>query len=389
LHQEAATKGVKSFSYWAPVAACLLAGVLWAAGGDLCGAEPAAPPDFEQLVSEPTVKWLPPPLKTANADARSEREMKPYTEPLCGGKVAFDMVPIRGGRFVMGSPAAEKGRKPDEGPQHEVAIEPFWMGRCEVTWDEFDLWAAQMDRVDRYTRMTAPTERDELCDALAVPSWVIEPTQGMGREHCPAVLMSQVGAKIYCKWLSVRTGRFYRLPTEAEWEYACRAGTTAAYSFGDDPGKLDQYAWHHGNSGDKYHPVGTKKPNPWGLFDMHGNVAEWVLDQHAADFYARAPRQSPLALPTKAYPRVVRGGSWDDDPALLRSAARRGSTEEWSRQDPQDPKDPLSHTESTFVGFRLVRPLRIPTAEECKRYELTPDDVRRVKEYGQANGVGG
>ncbi len=149
---------------------------------------------------------------------------------------------------------------------------------------------------------------------------------GMGKEGFPAISMTQLAAKTYCKWLSAKTGRYYRLPTEAEWEYACRAGSKTAYSFGDDPAKLGEYAWHADNSDDAYHKVGTKKPNPWGLYDMHGNVCEWTLDQFTSNFYQKCAGKTvkgPLALPTKLYPQVVRGGSWDDDEqAKLRSAAR-------------------------------------------------------------------
>ena len=145
--------------------------------------------------------------------------------------------------------------------------------------------------------------------------------------------MTQHAARGFCKWLTAKTGRYYRLPTEAEWEYACRAGTTTAYSFGDDPASIDDYAWHAGNSDETYHKPGLKKPNPWGLYDMHGNVAEWVLDQHVPNFYATATgdkARNPLAVPRKLYPRVVRGGGWDHSAEQLRSAARLGSDEELS-----------------------------------------------------------
>ena len=131
----------------------------------------------------------------------------------------------------------------------------------------------------------------------------------------------------YCRWLSAKTGKVYRLPTEAEWEYACRAGTTTAYSFGDDPAKIGEYAWYVDNA-EKPQPVGKKKPNPWGLHDMHGNVSEWCLDHYVAghlqytreaDSRARGPSSCP---PRKEYPYVARGGSWDDDADRLRSAAR-------------------------------------------------------------------
>ncbi|MEO8494218.1 MAG: SUMF1/EgtB/PvdO family nonheme iron enzyme, partial [Planctomycetota bacterium] len=148
-------------------------------------------------------------------------------------------------------------------------------------------------------------------------------------------------------------------------EYACRAGTTTAYSFGDDASQLEDYAWFYDNS-EQYAKVGTKKPNPWGLHDMHGNVSEWVLDQYISDFYAseegRAER--PLAIPTTVDPRVVRGGGWDDDADRLRSAVRIGSSLEWKQQDPQLPQSIWYLTDALSVGFRVVRPLIDPSEEE-------------------------
>jgi formylglycine-generating enzyme required for sulfatase activity len=183
--------------------------------------------------------------------------------------------------------------------------------------------------------------------------------------------MTQHAANSYCKWLSAKTGHFYRLPTEAEWEYACRAGTTTAYSFGDDPARLDDYAWYAKNSDFKYQKVGTKKPNPWGLHDMHGNVAEWCLDQYTPEGYQQfveAVTRDPWVRATTPYPHVVRGGSWEDKADKLRSAARRGSDPDWKIQDPQLPKSIWYHTDAQFLGFRIVRPLKVPSAEECSKY---------------------
>ena len=276
----------------------------------------------------PPVQWLLAPTSLPEAEAATQTEMKPYKEQILGSDVTFEMVPIPGGKFSMGSPAEEADRADDEGPQVEVEIDPFWMGKCEVTWDEYELWAMGLSKQRRQVLNQTSTPYDELADAITIPTKPYQDmTFGMGREHCPAVCMTQLAAKMYCKWLSAKTGRYYRLPTEAEWEYACRAGTKTAYSFGDDPDALDDYAWYFDNSDEAYHKVGQKKPNPWGLHDMHGNVAEWVLDQYADDAYAQlsgGPLKNPLRVPTKIYPRVVRGGSWIDDPETLRTRRPRG-----------------------------------------------------------------
>jgi len=285
------------------------------------------------------------------------------------------MLPIPGGTFTMGSPDSEEGRNPDEGPQHEVQIAPFWMGKHEVTWDEYEIFNFKLDIERRAVTKEVPTDRDKLADALARPTKpYTDMTFGMGKEGYPAICMTQYAAKAYCEWLSAKTGHYYRLPTEAEWEYACRAGTTSAYSFGDDPELLGEYAWYFDNSDDKSHKVGQKKPNPFGLFDMHGNVCEWVLDQHHEDAYAKSPRDNPYFEATRLYPHVVRGGSWDDDPPALRSAARRGSTKDWKIQDPQIPQSRWYHTDALFVGFRVVRPLTEPSEEQKTAYRAAKSD---------------
>jgi formylglycine-generating enzyme required for sulfatase activity len=320
----------------------------------LCGAVLAKHPD---------------PLPVPNSAASTEAEMKPYAELIEHTSEKIEMIPIKGGKFVMGSPASEAGRNKDEGPQHEVEVDPFWMAKYETMWDAYEVWSADLDILKRKLAETEPNTRDKLAD----PYQITMPTKpytdmtfGMGKRGFPAICMTQHSARVYCQWLSAKTGRYYRLPTEAEWEYACRAGTKTAYSFGDDPEKLGDYAWFTGNSDDKYHKVGTKKPNPWGLYDMHGNVAEWVLDFHDEKFYATdaARLKNPLAIPLKEYPRVVRGGSWDDDPEVCRSAARVGSTDEWKQQDPQIPQSIWYFTDALHVGFRIVRPLVEPSDEE-------------------------
>jgi formylglycine-generating enzyme required for sulfatase activity len=334
----------------------------------------------------PTVTWLPDPIGVPESKAETEADMKPYTENIPATEVTFDMVPIRGGKFMMGSPDDEDDRNDDEGPQHEVAIEPFWMGKYEVTWDEYELWGVGLDELRRQVTGVKPTELDKLADAITQPTKPYsDMTFSMGKTSYPAICMSQLAARVYCKWLSAKTGRFYRLPTEAEWEYACRAETTTAYSF-DDPDDLEDYGWYFDNADDKYHKVGQKEPNPWGLHDMHGNVSEWVLDQYIPDYYKKFAGQNatrPLAVPTALFPRVARGGCWDDDPDVLRSACRTASSSEWKMQDPQIPRSIWYHTESYCPGFRVVRPLHVPTVEEAKLYE---PDYQAIKEYREAQG---
>jgi formylglycine-generating enzyme required for sulfatase activity len=307
-------------------------------------------------------------LPIPDANATTESEMKSYVERIEHSQAKIEMLPIKGGTFKMGSPESEPDRNADEGPVHDVVVQPFWMSKVEMTWDAYDVWMSDLDVFYRDVNKVQATKRDELADEFQ-KSQPTKPytdmTFGMGKQGYPAICMTQHAARVYCKWLSRKTGRYYRLPTEAEWEYACRAGTTTAYSFGDDPSELEQYAWFADNAGEGYHKVGLKKPNPWGLHDMHGNVAEWVLDQFTPEGYPLDLRkEDPLLVPKTLYPRVVRGGGWDKSAAALRSAAREGSTDDWIAQDPQSPVSIWYLTDALHVGFRVVRPLNEPTEEE-------------------------
>ncbi len=285
----------------------------------------------------------------------AKAQHKAYVEKLTAN-VSFEMLPIPGGTFLMGSPQSEKGRKPDEGPQHPVKLKPFWMGQFEVTWDEYDLYW-----VKKPGAPAPKTDNNKLADAVSRPTPpYADETFGHGREQNPVLCITHHAAMEYCRWLSAKTGKHYRLPTEAEWEWACRAGTKTAYSFGDNPAKLGNYAWYDNNSDDQPHKIGKKKANPWGLYDMHGNVAEWCLDLYKKDFYAGQALDkaalSPVNLPTaNRYPYVARGGSWTDPPEMCRSAARRHSEKDWLRRDPQRPQSIWWMTDADYVGFRLVR----------------------------------
>ena len=300
--------------------------------------------------------------------------MKPYSEAIYGTGEKFEMIPIPGGEFLMGSPESEMDRSETEGPQNSVKISPFWMAKTETTWNCYTLFMyAEEEKMVMKIRGYKPG-LNKVADAVARPTTpYVEMSFGMGTDGFPAISMTQYAANMYCKWLSSKTGHYYRLPTEAEWEYACRAGTKTAYSFGNDKKLIDEYAWHGDNSNEKYQKVGTKKPNPWGLHDMHGNVSEWVLDQFSEEGYIKyqGTKLDPFIYGKELYPRVTRGGSWMDGPADLRSASRYPSSEDWKEQDPQLPQSIWYHTDAQFLGFRVVRPLIIPSSDEMHKYWTT------------------
>lgn len=293
-----------------------------------------------------------------------------YTERLPGTNSSIEMIFIEGSSFLMGSPKSELGHLGDEGPQHAVIIDSFWMGQYEITWDVYNLFVNREIDAHQVSKSESSEVQIDVDAVSGATIPYVEMSFGMGVEGYPAVCMTQLAAVKFCEWLSAMTGHFYRLPTEAEWEYACRAGSDGAYSFGDDPAAIDQYAWYASNSSEKYQLVGSKKPNAWGLYDMHGNVAEWTLDQYLPTAYGQRKDsvQNPFQQPTKTYPKVVRGGSWMDSPKKLRSAARRPSSKKWKMRDPQIPKSKWWHTDAPFVGFRVVRPLKTPTKNGQKRY---------------------
>lgn len=306
--------------------------------------------------------------------------MVPYKATIPGTDVQFEMVPIPGGTFMMGSPEDEDGRITDEGPQVEVKVAPFWMGKHEVTWAEYYKFM-QLDKVFKafqQKKIRQVTKANEI-DAITAPSALYDPSftfdAGEGPDE-PAATITQFAAKQYTKWVSGLTTQFYRLPYEAEWEYACRAGTTTPYYFGDDPDELEKHAWIYDNSDEMRHPVGQLKPNPFGLYDMYGNVSEWVLDQYTEDGFKHLAGKTGLTAatsfnkPTQLYPRVVRGGSFEsEEVSECRSASRMGSDdEEWRDEDPNVPKSPWWYTTSPAlgVGFRMMRPYKEPETRQMK-----------------------
>lgn len=261
----------------------------------------------------------------------------------------------------MGS-SKEKNRNNDEGPQKNVIISAFWMDAFEVSRDEFDIFYKDEN-----------TSQNIDIDAVTRPSQqYIDFSLGMGKEGgYPVNSLSQYAALMYCRWLYTKTGIFYRLPTEAEWEYACRAGTNTAYYFGNDTSELAKYAWYAANSNNKFQRSGQKLPNAWGLFDMLGNVSEWTLDHYDEKSLEKMADNTvdPFAAVTAArYPKVLKGGGYADQAPALRIANRIKSDPSWNQRDPQVPKSKWWLTEASSVGFRIVRPLKQPGPEEVNAF---------------------
>ena len=330
-------------------------------------------------------------------------EFKPYTESLNGVDVKIEMVPIPAGKFMMGSPIGEEGRQDHEPAPSEVGMDAFWMAKFEVTWDQYDRFSSEYAKYVDKKLDARTTDKKKWADAVSIPTplWgqVAGPIlAGMGRAGgYPVADISPYAARQFSKWVSKRSGKFYRLPTEAEWEYACRAGSKTAYSFGNDVEQLDAHSWNFDNAlfnnpnrghpdfGAGYRKVGTKKANAWGLHDMHGNVAEWVIDQHDDDFFKKMAGKSvtwkeAINWPKAMFPCVAKGGHWKAGPEGCRSASRiLSNMKELQDQDPQIPKSIYWYTDSFHIGFRLVRPAKEPSAKEKLKYwEASCEDEDEV-----------
>lgn len=317
--------------------------------------------------------------------------MVPYQATIPGTKAKYTMIPIPGGKFMMGSPASEKGRNKDEGPQFQVTVKPFWMSKYELTWAEYQAYM-ELDKTFKKLQLKRLriAEPDKLIDAVTAPSELYDPTftysPGEGLDQ-PAATMTQFSAMQYTKWLSLTSDRFYRLPTEAEWEYACRAGTKTAYHFGDDPNELKKYGWVDDDDEER-HAVGKLLPNQFGLHDMHGNVSEWVLDGYSSKGFEDIAEGESLTsenayvVPRKEHQRVAKGGSFESKPEQSRSASRLGTTKDWSMEDPNIPRSPWWYTDSpsSGVGFRIMRPLTPPESDEDKNKFWVTD----LKKFGDA-----
>ncbi|MBW8040803.1 MAG: formylglycine-generating enzyme family protein [Planctomycetes bacterium] len=323
--------------------------IIVVAAGVLCSAETTLTPvNISASISAGTITSSTSAIKLPNK----------YTEtvtPVSGRKVTFDMVLIPGRKFTMGSDDKETGRKDNEGPQHEVSLGPFYLCTTETTYELF--WIYYEETVQRDRDQARKKVQD--LDAITGPTPIYgDPTMGMGGGTHPAIGATWHNAMTFCRWLSKKTGRKYRLPTEAEWEYAARAGTETAYFFGNDPKQLAAFAWYEENSEQATHEVAKKKPNPWGLYDMLGNVLEWVHDFYDPTAYAAAAKQSPALNPRgpkQGRVHVARGGSWESPAEELRCSARAFEEDFWRFLDPQVPQSKWWLPQMGFIGFRVAR----------------------------------
>lgn len=239
---------------------------------------------------------------------------QPFTQTIPGTLVTFDMIPVPGGEM----PVTDK-----DGKTRTVQVKPFWIGKYEVTWDEYDVFLFRQDTGGK-------VGGGGNADAVARPSKPYgAPDRGYGHKGYPVISVTFFAAKEYCRWLSLRTGKRFRLPTEIEWEYACRAG--AAPPTED---QLDRYAWYGDNSEDRTRAVGKKQPNAWGLYDMIGNAAEWCATPDGKG--------------------ALRGGSFLNNPDKVGPAARAVYSKDWQATDPQNPKSRWWLSDGPFAGFRIV-----------------------------------
>ena len=267
-----------------------------------------------------------------------------YSEKIPNSDLSIEMIFIQGGEYTMGN----------KNSNVNTQISSFWMSKYEITWEIYNLFM----EFDQSNKLEYIIHGDTIkVDGISKPTTpYTDMTFGMGYEGFPAVNMTHFAASKFCKWLSLITGNYYRLPTEAEWEYACRSGTSSDYYYGDDISLIDEYSWNKNNSDNSYQRVGQKIPNKWGLHDMLGNVSEWVADSYDDNiFKSNKLKKDPFIFSESKYPKVYRGGSWNDEPSSLLTHKRFYSDNSLQKRDPQIPKSQWWNTDAPNIGFRIVR----------------------------------
>ena len=317
-------------------------------------------------------------VKTASAELYTEpgviNGFNNFTEYIPGSAVSFDMIAIPGGTYRMGSPQDEPFRNQDEGPQREVEISPFFMGKIEVSWDEYLAFFKQTKSQGKTSDTYLNVDRGDV-DGISGPTPPYgAPDQGWGKGKMPAMSMTHHAAEVYCEWLTEITGKTYRLPTEAEWEYAARGGTNTPYFFDGDPRRyvdrgirnrlfgvdtttINSYIIYVENSGARSRPPSATLENPFGLVNMLGNVLEFCSDWYAEDAYSQYAEgilHDPSG-PDTGEEHVVRGGYYRDGAELVRCASRDYTrTDAWLNTDPQIPKSVWWYSDCFYAGFRVV-----------------------------------
>lgn len=274
----------------------------------VCAAHAPAQQQQKKPASKPAKKTVPASAKkTVARPAAMPKRGQPFTEKLAGTLVTFDMVPVPGGTL----------------PGANTKVKPFWIAKTETTWDAYDVFMLRLD--------ATPGQKNQAADAISRPSKPYgAPDRGFGHQGYPAISLTFQGAQEYCRWLSAKTGKKYRLPTEAEWELAARAGMTGAISREE----LDKQGWHWDNAGDKTQPVATKAANAYGIHDLLGNAGEWCVGKE----------KQP----------VLCGGSFNDGAAKVGFATRATYSPDWQATDPQQPKSRWWLSDGPFAGFRVV-----------------------------------